>query len=262
MEIDFYIKLTTIVERHMSNENFGVSELANEMGISRTSLHRKVKNCTGKSVSKFLCEFRLSKAFELLKQNSGNVSEVAYTVGFNSVSYFNKCFHEFYNVTPGNVLNGVHSKKSFNISKNNKRNRKYLLYALPIFVVIISLFSLFFLNPNEIQPNTGDKILYFEQFDDFSNEKLGKDFINGLEEHLIEHFKEINGIYVNEKLIVKKFKSRNERNITYLNKFNADYIIEGKINKLSDGDLVVMLLLTDLNNVYTDYSQRFHHYPY
>ncbi len=85
----------------MSNERFGVSELAREVGMSRSSLLRKVKKASGLSVSQFIRQVRLQRAMELLKKDSHTVSEVSFLVGFSSPSYFIKCFREHYGYPPG-----------------------------------------------------------------------------------------------------------------------------------------------------------------
>ena len=105
-ENDFLKKITTIIEKNISNENFGVSELARETGMSRSNLLRKVKSLTGLSVSLFIRQVRLKNAMEMLKQDSLNVSEVSYGVGFRSTSYFIKCFREHYGYPPGGVGKG------------------------------------------------------------------------------------------------------------------------------------------------------------
>ncbi|MCB9277254.1 MAG: helix-turn-helix domain-containing protein [Lewinellaceae bacterium] len=91
---------TQVAEQHLSNEQFGVSELAREIGMSRSNLLRKVKKLTGLSVSQFIRQLRLKRAMELLKQNAFTVSEISYQVGFGSASYFIKCFREFYGYPP------------------------------------------------------------------------------------------------------------------------------------------------------------------
>lgn len=84
----FTQRLNELIETNMSNERFGVSELASEMHMSRTTLHRKIKSATGQSVSQFIRNARLSKALELLKQDNLTVAEIAYMVGFGSAIYF------------------------------------------------------------------------------------------------------------------------------------------------------------------------------
>jgi len=105
-ENDFLKKITAIIEENISNENFGVSELAREAGMSRSNLLRKVKSLTNLSVSLFIRKVRLKNAMEMLKQDSLNVSEVSFSVGFSSTSYFIKCFREYYGYPPGEVGKG------------------------------------------------------------------------------------------------------------------------------------------------------------
>lgn len=96
----FLEKLTTIIEKNISNENFSVEILCNEIGMSRAQLHRKIKAVTNQSASEFIRNFRLQRAAELLKQDAGNIAEIAYQVGFSSQAYFTKTFQELYGQTP------------------------------------------------------------------------------------------------------------------------------------------------------------------
>ena len=100
---DFLNKVTGIIEENISNERFGVSELARETGMSRSNLLRKINKETKLSVSQFIRQVRLKKAMEILRQSSSTVSEVSYNVGFSSTSYFVKCFHDYYGYPPGEV---------------------------------------------------------------------------------------------------------------------------------------------------------------
>ncbi|MCE2614068.1 helix-turn-helix domain-containing protein [Flavobacteriaceae bacterium D16] len=96
-------KLKAILETHLENEHFGVSELAKKAGLSRSSLHRKVHAYNGNSTSQFIREFRLKKAMEMLLDGEETASEVAYRVGFSSPTYFNTCFKVYYGYPPGEV---------------------------------------------------------------------------------------------------------------------------------------------------------------
>ncbi|MEN8116815.1 MAG: helix-turn-helix domain-containing protein [Bacteroidota bacterium] len=95
--------MTRIVEANFSNGSFGVSELSEEMGMSHSSLHRKLRTIANQSVSQFIRETRLKHAMGLLQQQLGTVAEVAYEVGFGSTTYFSKCFHDYYGYPPGGV---------------------------------------------------------------------------------------------------------------------------------------------------------------
>ncbi|HEX6893172.1 MAG TPA: helix-turn-helix transcriptional regulator, partial [Chryseolinea sp.] len=72
--------------------------------------YRKIKALTGETPSQFLRTIRLKRAAELLKKKSDNVTQIAYSVGFASVSYFNKSFKERFGVTPGQYAEGVPQK--------------------------------------------------------------------------------------------------------------------------------------------------------
>lgn len=89
-----------IVERHMENSDFSVEAFVQEMCMSRSQLHRKLKTLTGCSATEFIRMIRLKRAAQLLKGNSGTVAEIAYKVGFDHVGYFSKCFKETFGIPP------------------------------------------------------------------------------------------------------------------------------------------------------------------
>ncbi|MEN8230702.1 MAG: helix-turn-helix domain-containing protein [Bacteroidota bacterium] len=101
LDHSFIRKLNEIILENISNERFGVEELAEETGMGRTSLYRRVKIITGQNVREFIRKVRLQKAQELLLDDLITASEVAYKVGFSSPSYFSKCFSEYYGYPPG-----------------------------------------------------------------------------------------------------------------------------------------------------------------
>ncbi|MFC2124999.1 helix-turn-helix domain-containing protein [Bacteroidota bacterium] len=101
VENDFLHKITKIIEENISDERFGVSELAGEIGMSRSNLLLKVRNLTKLSVSQLIRQIRLQHAMEMLGQTSLTVSEISYKVGFSSPSYFIKCFRDYYGYPPG-----------------------------------------------------------------------------------------------------------------------------------------------------------------
>lgn len=91
------------IEQKMDDEHFGVEDLASAVGMSRSQLHRKLTALTGLSPVEIIRKMRLERARDLLAQGAGNVSEVAYRVGFSSASYFSTCFSEHFGVAPGEV---------------------------------------------------------------------------------------------------------------------------------------------------------------
>jgi signal transduction histidine kinase/ligand-binding sensor domain-containing protein/DNA-binding response OmpR family regulator len=97
----FLAKVLAIIEKNMDNELFSIDELSREVGYSNMHFYRKIKALAGQQPSQFVRTIRLKRAAELLAKNSDNVSQIAYSVGFSSLSYFNKCFKEQFGVTPG-----------------------------------------------------------------------------------------------------------------------------------------------------------------
>jgi len=108
----FLQKLTGITLANLTNNQFGVSELASEMGKSRSYIYLRLKRLTGEAVSQFIRRIRLEKALEMLKKDEATVAEIAYDVGFGSPSYFIKCFHDHYGYPPGEVKNRVYEDNS------------------------------------------------------------------------------------------------------------------------------------------------------
>lgn len=99
-QVQFMERVKNIIEANMENENFGVDKLADEAGMSRSQLHRKLKAITNQSTTEFIRNFRLQRAAQLILQDAGSMAEIAYKVGFNSQAYFNKSFQELFGCSP------------------------------------------------------------------------------------------------------------------------------------------------------------------
>jgi AraC-like DNA-binding protein len=103
MEEKFLMRVKKVVEEHLDDENFSVEELSKKVGMSRAQLHRKLIALTGKSASRFVRNYRLEHAYQLLEKKVGTVSEIAYRVGYSSPAYFTKCFTEDFGISPSQV---------------------------------------------------------------------------------------------------------------------------------------------------------------
>lgn len=142
---DFLNKLNSAIEAHFKDHKFGASALAHEMGMSRSNLHRKVFSHTKLSVSQFIRNTRLKKAKELLRHTSDTVSEVAYNVGFNNVSYFIKCFHEYYGYSPGEVGNrNNYNTGSFHHIKDKKKRKKTIIASIVLTIALATTLLIVF----------------------------------------------------------------------------------------------------------------------
>ena len=93
-------RLLSIFEDHMEEPDFSTEDLAREIGISRMHLNRKIQALTNLSTNAFIRTLRLQRAAKLLTNDSGTVSEVAYRVGFNNLSYFSKAFRRHFGKLP------------------------------------------------------------------------------------------------------------------------------------------------------------------
>jgi signal transduction histidine kinase/DNA-binding response OmpR family regulator len=102
----FMNRLRAVLESHLGEEDFGVQALADAMAMDRSSLYRRLSETTGEGIEAMLRRFRLERAAQLLEARSGNVGEIAYAVGFKSVSHFCKTFRDRFGVTPGAWANG------------------------------------------------------------------------------------------------------------------------------------------------------------
>lgn len=96
----FLRRVAQAIDEGLGDENFDVQRLADALRLSRNTLHRRLRSMGAPAPSEALRRARLERAAALLARNEWNVSEVAYAVGFRSVSYFSYCFHEAYGVTP------------------------------------------------------------------------------------------------------------------------------------------------------------------
>ncbi|WP_299335800.1 hybrid sensor histidine kinase/response regulator transcription factor [uncultured Psychroserpens sp.] len=99
-EADFLKRLKTVLDDKITDSDFTSEAFSIAMNMSRTQLHRKLKAIVGMSASEFIRSQRLKLAIELLKKSDATTSEIAYQVGFNTPSYFIKCFKDVYNCTP------------------------------------------------------------------------------------------------------------------------------------------------------------------
>ena len=81
-------------------QGFGVQDLAAALGQSRASLYRRFDTLLDQSPTDLIWQMRLVEASHRLASGAGTVSEVAYSVGFKSVSHFSKRFKEAYGISP------------------------------------------------------------------------------------------------------------------------------------------------------------------
>ncbi|MBK7377950.1 MAG: response regulator [Ignavibacteriales bacterium] len=104
LEEKFMNKVIEVIEHHLSEEDFSIEQFGKEVGMSRVQLHRKLKALSGKSASNYLRSVRLNKAKQMIEEEKGNISEIAYSVGFSSPQYFTRCFKEEFGYPPSELI--------------------------------------------------------------------------------------------------------------------------------------------------------------
>ncbi|GAA4230304.1 two-component regulator propeller domain-containing protein [Postechiella marina] len=117
----FLKKAIEIVEKHMMNTEFSVEFLVKEMNLSRSNLYLKLKELTGLTSGEFIRNIRLKRAVQLLKNSDLSVKEIMYMTGFNTASYFSKCFKKQFGVIPSKFIrNEESSSKEEDQEEKNK----------------------------------------------------------------------------------------------------------------------------------------------
>ena len=101
----FLKELYKIMDRELSNDEYNVSAVVEEMHLSHSKFIYKVKGLTGLTPSEFFKTYKLTKAAELLRKGDYNISEVAYMTGFSTLAHFSKVFKKKFGVSPSQYLN-------------------------------------------------------------------------------------------------------------------------------------------------------------
>ncbi|HAQ20511.1 MAG TPA: hypothetical protein DCR40_14970, partial [Prolixibacteraceae bacterium] len=256
-EEQFLKKLTELTEANLTNEQFGVSELAREMNMSRSNLHRKVIFTTKTSVSQFIRQHRLKRAMEMLQQTALTVSEVAYQVGFGSVTYFTKCFHDYFGFPPGKVgannltehncdeeivdVNCIRCGKHIQEGENPEENpipKRKQFKAIVLFITLLALISATTLylafKPFSIRQKQLEKTIAVLPFIDYSPNKGNSYIVNGLHEEILDKLAKIKDLKVKSHTAVEKFKD-SKLSLGDIGKaLKVNYILEGSGQKIQD----------------------------
>lgn len=96
----FLSEITNIIEANISDIDFSVDDLAQQIAMSRSNLYRKVKGLSGLTPNDFIRLVRLKKAVKLMQDGETRINEICYMVGFNTSSYFAKCFKSQFGILP------------------------------------------------------------------------------------------------------------------------------------------------------------------
>ena len=98
-------RIMSVINRNISNADLSVDSIADEVGISRVHLHRKMKELTGQTPHDFIRNIRLKQAANLLANKNANITEVMFACGFNNAASFSTIFKKFYGMSPRQYMN-------------------------------------------------------------------------------------------------------------------------------------------------------------
>lgn len=253
---NFLDKLTEITESNLTNAQFGVSELAREMGMSRSNLHRKVSTAANISVSQFITMVRLKKAMVLLKTGSLKISEIAFDCGFQSVAYFTKCFREYYGYPPGEVekrnfpehyeteikqlktIDSVTQPKLFLHYKSLLKNgnvRKLASAGITVVGLLISFFLFQKITADSFHSksfnlNTVNSIAVLP-FKNLNNDTEYEYYSNGVTEAINRHLSQINDLKVISLISTERYRN-SEKTVREIGKeLSVSHLLEGSIQR-------------------------------
>jgi AraC-like DNA-binding protein len=97
---NFLIQLIEFTGKEWQNTDLKVDDFGSALGMSKTRLYKKMMSLTGKSPNNFMKEYRLNHALEMINLKMKTISEIAFETGFNSTSYFSKCFQKRFGLLP------------------------------------------------------------------------------------------------------------------------------------------------------------------
>lgn len=241
MNDNFINRVKETILSNIDNEKFGVYELAIEVGLSRSQLLRKVKFSTGKSVNQIIREIRLSESLKLLKEGNYTSSEISYKVGFNSPSYFSKCFHDFYGCTPGELnfsnQNEIAAVENF-VQKNKFRDIIKKTFFLFVFITILIAGYLIF--NSQSKKNFSIAVLPFKDL----SENRDKEYLSdGFTEALTLELARIGDLRVPSRTTLMQYKNSDKSCQEIAKEMNADLVLEGSCQVVSDNLSVVVQLI-------------------
>ena len=244
MPREFKQKLTNLVEANLANENFGPDELAREAGMSHTNLNRKLKSISNQNASQFIREIRLKKAKELLLNEDLTVAEISYRVGFGSPAYFNKCFHEYFGLTPGELRNHE-PENELEVQPVEpippKRQPSKILIGLIVGLIVLIPISVFLIQNITYSK---DKSIAVLPFINDSPDTTNVYFINGLTETITDKLSQINDLKVTSRTSAERYRNNKTKSIPQIaRELGAKYILEGSGQKIGDSVLVSVQLI-------------------
>lgn len=287
---EFLLTTKNIIQDRMSDEHFGVSELADAVNMSRSNLLRKLKKQTGKSASQYIRKIRLDKAKELLEDSEMTVSEISYEIGFSNSSYFIKCFREEFGFPPGESrkLSEEELEKKTDIDNftiEEEENEKdpiaskideeslapkasapsfFSSYQNKIIIVVSILIIAsisFYLGNTSISTSENSlekKSIAVLPFKNMSEDTSNLYFVNGLMESSLSNLQKIEALSVKSRTSVEKYRDTDKTISDIAKDLNVDYIVEGSGQKIGE-EVLLHIQLIDTETDSPIWTEQYNH---
>ncbi len=250
MDQAFLEKLRKAVEENLGNEQFGVEELAHEVGLSRSQIHRKLQQLTGQSTTQFIREIRLDHAMELLQNEVATVSEIAYRVGFSSPTYFSTCFHEYFGFPPGEATEHVakikdrDSSEKAKTTKSSTRSKKRIgLYSAVAIAALLLLGGYYYFQPSVEQRTEPRESIAVLPLHNLTGETDQSYLVDGLHDALIGELGQLSELRVISRTSTLRFRDTQSDIRDIARQLDVNNIIEGSVYKAGDSVRVQIQLI-------------------
>ena len=271
MRNEFLERLKSIILENISNEQFGVSQLAESVNMSRSSLLRKIKQQADLSASQFIRQVKLEKSKELLRDSDMTISEIAFEVGFANVSYYIKCFREDFGIPPGELRKKAEALPSdsevdpISIKNENPENKKSLTGSKNLIIIIMSGLIIALIGfqfgskaKNDTRSINDEKSIAILPFKNMSQDSSNFYFVNGLMESSLNNLQKIEDLRVISRTSVEKYRSSVKTIAEISDELNVAYLVEGSGQKLGD-QVMLNINLIDAKSDTPIWTQQYKH---
>jgi TolB-like protein/AraC-like DNA-binding protein len=258
-EKKFIEEAEAIILDKMSQEQFGVSELAALMNMSRSSLLRKIKKQSNLSASQFIRKIRLQRSMEMLESTDLTISEISYQVGFGNSSYFIKCFREDFGFSPGEVRKrGFDKEVTDEITPSEVPEKGsssfFNQYRWPLIgaaTLIIGLFAILqtYSSNSKIETANIKKSIAVLPFKNMSSDSSNLYFVNGLMESSLNNLQKIEDLRVISRTSVEKYRNTDKNTKEIAEDLKVRYLVEGSGQRVGDQVLLNIQLIDALQDI-------------
>lgn len=259
---DFIRRLTEVIEANLHNHQFGVDDLAREMGVSRSYIHRHLKRLGNRTISQFIRSVRLTKAREMLLNEDIPASDIAYRVGFSSPAYFSHCFHEEYGFPPGEMRKraiqeedgiadstGVTAEIVTAVAGTSwfHRNRRVILYSALVIIVTLFLYLLsspgFEASRAESIISPAEKSIVVLPFKNYSGNDDNQYFADGITEDILNSLFHVTALRIVSRTSSEQFRDTHLSVPEIAELMNVRYALEGSVRLFGDKTRISVQLI-------------------